>query len=531
MIQTLFIIAIVILACVFLDKISERIGVPMLLAFILLGMFFGSDGVVKIAFDNYSVAEELCSVALIFIMFYGGFGTNWREAGPIAGKAVLLSTVGVLITAGLTGWLCHSILHFSWMESFLLGALVSSTDAASVFSILRSRQLNLKYRTASLLEVESGSNDPCAYMLTIIGITLAQGGMDGMTMLGMVAAQIIFGLACGGLCALIAVVMLRRDEFSTDGFDIIFTVGVAVLAYALPQAVGGNGYLSVYILGIILGNSEISNKSNLVHFFDGLTGLMQILIFFLLGLLAFPSRLPAVFVPALVIALLLTFIVRPIAVSLILIPFRSRFPQIFLVSWSGLRGAASIVFAIMASRALQTEVDLYHIVFLIVIFSILLQGTLLPFMAKMSGMIDENENVMKTFNDYSNEVPVQFIQFTMHRQHAWCNKKLCEITLPPDTLIVLLKRRGQNIIPNGDTVLEEADVLILSALAPGKIRGIELLEKRIEDAHRYVGMSLAELPKKENELVIMIQRKDEVIIPNGNVILQPEDILVINRSK
>ena len=531
MIQTLLIIAIVILACVFLDKISERIGVPMLLAFIFLGMFFGSDGAVKIAFDNYSVAEDLCSVALIFIMFYGGFGTNWREAEPIAGKAVLLSTAGVLITAGLTGWLCHSILRFSWMESFLLGALVSSTDAASVFSILRSRQLNLKYKTASLLEVESGSNDPCAYMLTVICITLVQGGMDGMTMLGMVVAQILFGVICGVFCAFLAIIMLRRDEFSTDGFDIIFTVGIAVLAYALPQTIGGNGYLSVYILGIILGNSEISNKSNLVHFFDGLTGLMQILIFFLLGLLAFPSRLPAVFVPALVIALLLTFVVRPIAVSLILIPFRSRFSQIFLVSWSGLRGAASIVFAIMATKALQTEMDLYHIVFLIVIFSILLQGTLLPFMAKLSGMIDANENVMKTFNDYSNEVPVQFVQLTLSGRHEWCGKKLSDIIIPPDTLIVLLKRDMENIIPNGDTVLLENDTLILSAPALDKISGIQLIEKRIEKSHRYVGMSLAELPRKENELVIMIQRMGEIIIPNGNVILQPEDVLVINRSK
>lgn len=273
MIQTLLIVAIVILACVFLDKVSERFGVPMLLAFILLGMFFGSDGVVKIAFDNYQTAEELCSVALIFIMFYGGFGTNWREAKPVAAKAVLLSTIGVIMTAGLTGWLCHVILHFDWLESLLLGALLSSTDAASVFSVLRSRKLNLKYRTASLLEVESGSNDPCAYMLTVIFLTMAKGGIDGITMLGMIAAQVLLGAACGAICAWIAVKMMQRDEFSTDGFDIIFTVGIAVLAYALPVKLGGNGYLSVYILGIILGNSEFSNKPGLVHFFYSDAGL------------------------------------------------------------------------------------------------------------------------------------------------------------------------------------------------------------------------------------------------------------------
>lgn len=462
MIQTLLIVAIVILACVFLDKVSERFGVPMLLAFILLGMFFGSDGVVKIAFDNYQTAEELCSIALIFIMFYGGFGTNWREARPVAAKAVLLSTVGVVMTAGLTGWLCHTILHFDWLESLLLGALLSSTDAASVFSVLRSRKLNLKYRTASLLEVESGSNDPCAYMLTVIFLTMEKGSMDGITMLGMIAAQVLLGVVCGAFCAWIAVKMLQRDEFPTDGFDVIFTVGMAVLAYALSVKFGGNGYLSVYILGIILGNSEFSNKPGLVHFFDGLTGLMQILIFFLLGLLAFPSRLPAVFFPALVIALLLTFIVRPLVVSVILIPFGSSFSQIALVSWSGLRGAASIVFAIMAERSLTTTIDIYHIVFLIVIFSILMQGSMIPFMAKLTGMIDEKENVMKTFNDYTK---------------------------------------------------------------------LHLIERTLDASHPYAGLSLAELPRRKNELIIMIERNGEIIIPNGDVVLQPDDMLVINRSK
>lgn len=462
MIQTLLIVAIVILACVFLDKVSERFGVPMLLAFILLGMFFGSDGVVKIAFDNYQTAEELCSIALIFIMFYGGFGTNWREARPVAAKAVLLSTVGVVMTAGLTGWLCHTILHFDWLESLLLGALLSSTDAASVFSVLRSRKLNLKYRTASLLEVESGSNDPCAYMLTVIFLTMEKGSMDGITMLGMIAAQVLLGVVCGAFCAWIAVKMLQRDEFPTDGFDVIFTVGMAVLAYALSVKFGGNGYLSVYILGIILGNSEFSNKPGLVHFFDGLTGLMQILIFFLLGLLAFPSRLPTVFFPALVIALLLTFIVRPLVVSVILIPFGSSFSQIALVSWAGLRGAASIVFAIMAERSLTTTIDIYHIVFLIVIFSILMQGSLIPFMAKLTGMIDEKENVMKTFNDYTK---------------------------------------------------------------------LHLIERTLDASHPYAGLSLAELPRRKNELIIMIERNGEIIIPNGDVVLQPDDMLVINRSK
>lgn len=328
-------IAMIILICVFLDRVSDRFGIPVLLGFILLGIFFGSDGAVKIPFDNYSFAEQVCSIALIFIMFYGGFGTNWEHARPAAGKAVLLSTFGVLMTAGVTGVLCHYILSISWIESFLIGALLSSTDAASVFSILRSKQLNLKYNTASLLELESGSNDPVAYMMTAILITVAKGSLNSYQLIQMLVLQIGGGIVCGILFAAVSVYLMKHYRFSTDGFDIIFSVGIALLAYAMPTAMGANGYLSVYIVGIVLGNSDIKNKTNLVHFFDGMTGLTQILIFFLLGLLAFPSRLPQVVLPALVIALIVTFIARPLSVFLVLTPFRAKAAQQILVCWSG----------------------------------------------------------------------------------------------------------------------------------------------------------------------------------------------------
>ena len=497
-------IAMIILICVFLDRVSDRFGIPVLLGFILLGIFFGSDGVVKIPFDNYSFAEQVCSIALIFIMFYGGFGTNWEHARPAAGKAVLLSTFGVLMTAGVTGVLCHYILSISWIESFLIGALLSSTDAASVFSILRSKQLNLKYNTASLLELESGSNDPVAYMMTAILITVAKGSLNSYQLIQMLVLQIGGGIVCGILFAAVSVYLMKHYRFSTDGFDIIFSVGIALLAYAMPTAMGANGYLSVYIVGIVLGNSDIKNKTNLVHFLDGMTGLTQILIFFLLGLLAFPSRLT---------------------------PFRAKAAQQILVCWSGLRGAASIVFAMMVTQSLKLENDIYHIVFTVVLFSILFQGTLLPAVARKLDMIDESDTVLKTFNDYSNEVPVQFIQFMVTREHAWCGRALCEINLPPETLVVLLERESKNIVPNGQTILLEGDRLILSALAPEEVTGIRLLEKHLEEGHKYVGKKLSEIKTGKNELIIMIQREGSIIIPNGNDILQVGDMVVINRSK
>ena len=278
----LLLVATIIIACVVFNRISNKLGIPMLLAFILLGMFFGSDGIVKIPFDNYLFAEQICSIALIFIMFYGGFGTKWSEAKPVAFMSILLSSVGVILTALITGLFCHYILNIKLLESFLLGAVISSTDAASVFSILRSKRLNLKYNTASLLEVESGSNDPFSYMLTAIILTAMSGVVDGKEIGYLIFSQIIFGVLFGIIIAFISLYILQRFNFKTAGFDAIFVLAIAIIAYAAPTAIGGNGYLSAYIVGIILGNKSIKNKKALVNFFDGLTGLMQMTLFFYL---------------------------------------------------------------------------------------------------------------------------------------------------------------------------------------------------------------------------------------------------------
>lgn len=356
--------AVIVICCIVFNKISNKIGVPMLFAFILLGMLFGSDGIFKIEFENFEFAEQICSVALVFIIFYGGFGTKWATAKKVAAKSLVLSSAGTLLTALLTGLFCHYALKFSMAEGMLVGAVLSSTDAASVFNILRSKKLNLKYGTASVLELESGSNDPWAYMLTVITLSVMSGGVSGWRTVYMLFAQIVYGIGIGVLIALGAVWVLKHIEFEADGFDTIFIVAMAVFSYALPTLVGGNGYLSCYLVGIVLGNSKIKNKKVQVHFFDGLTGLMQILLFFLLGLLSFPSQIPNIIIPALLIALALTFVVRPIVVSLLMAPFKAKLNQIAVVSWAGLRGATSIVFAILATVSdAYTSHDVFHIAF------------------------------------------------------------------------------------------------------------------------------------------------------------------------
>lgn len=526
----ILLVAAVILLCLSLNKMSNKLGIPMLLAYILLGMMFGTDGILKIPFDNFTIAEQICTVSLIFIMFYGGFGTNWKQAKPVAGKAVLLSTVGVILTAVTTGAFCHFIVRMDFWESMLIGSVISSTDAASVFSILRSKRLNLKNNTASMLEVESGSNDPCSYMLTVIILTIMSGELSGSSLVVMIFSQIIFGILVGVVVALAAAFILKKVNFATDGFDTIFVFSMALVSYAGASMINGNGYLAAYIAGIILGNTPLHHKKSLVHFFDGITGLMQMLIFFLLGLLAYPSQLPKILPIALAIAVFLTFVARPVSVFAILMPFRCPVKQQLLVSWAGLRGAASIVFAIMATVSpAYTKNDLFHIVIFIVLFSISIQGTLLGLVAKKLDMIDENGNVMKTFSDYSDEMPVEFVKISIKAGHPWENRRIKDLTSLPDLLLVLILRGEERIIPNGNTVVLAGDKIVLSALSPEENLGICLTEIPIEKDSKWIGKPLSRIKLGEEKLVLVLKRNEKVVIPNGNTVIRENDVLVISQ--
>lgn len=527
MTQILLMISLIITLCVVLSRVSNHIGVPVLLFFILLGMVFGSDGIIKIPFDNYALAENISTVAMILIMFYGGFGTKWSAARPVAAKAILLSSGGTVLTAGLTGLFCMAVLKIPTFESFLIGAVISSTDAASVFSILRSKKLNLKDNTASLLEVESGSNDPFAYMLTVVILGLMGGEASGGKIAYMLFAQVAYGAVSGVIVAVLALWLLKHVKGSQGDMEAIFILAVALVSFAAPTVIGGNGYLSTYITGIILGNRRIPNKSALVSFFDSATGLMQMLLFFMLGLLAFPSQLPSVALTGLLIALFLTFAARPIAVFLILAPFRAGLRQSLLVSWSGMRGAASIVFAILAViNPAVIDNDIFHIVFFIVLFSILIQGTLIPTVAKKLDMIDEDGDVMKTFTDYADEVPVQFMKFTLPEGHKWVGRTVSNITLPPDSIFVMLMRGEERIVPDGQTVLCSGDTLVLSGKAADKADSASLYEHEISTGDAWNGQKLSEI-STDDLLIIMIKRAGDIVIPKGDTVILNGDVLVM----
>lgn len=532
--QLLLIIAFILFICIGFQKISGKTGIPGLFIFIVIGMLFGL--VFKKDFE-FSLANDLCSVALIFIMFYGGVGTKWSKAKPVAKQAIILSSLGTVLTAFFVGLFCFYVLQVPILESLLIGSVICSTDAASVFSILRSKKMNLKYGTASMIEVESGSNDPFSYMLTTIILTIMVGGSSSFGQIFLLLIlQIVLGLVFGFLFAFLTKYILKKVEFKDGGFDLAFLVAIAVITYALPTLLKGNGYLAVYITGIVIGNSNITTKKNVVHFFDGITSIIQMLMFFLLGLLSTPANLikVEVFGIAFLIALFLTFVARPLAVFISMSIFKAKPKQQLLVSWTGMRGVASIVFAIIAVTTLEgmnsLEYDLFHIVFFIVLFSILLQGSLLPLVAKKLDMIDYTEDVMKTFNDYLEETPVQFIQFSIPSNHKWIGKKIHEITFPPESILVLVVRNNKKIIPNGNTKLQENDLLILSGKDSSRVEGINLYEKTIDLNDELVNKKIKEISMTDN-LIILIKRQNYVIIPRGDTIVKLGDILVINDTK
>ena len=458
MVQLMLCCGLILLICITSSKVLYRFGVPLLLIFIFLGMIFG---VMVIDFSDFQLTGKIASIALVFIMFYGGFGTNWSMARPKAAPSILMSTLGTIITFFITGVFVYLIFKISFLESLLIGAVVSSTDAASVFAILRSQKLNLEGSLASLLEVESGSNDPVACMLTLIILTLMGGGTV-MNLIPLVISQRLIGVMIGTLIAMASIYLIRHANFEIESFYVIFIIAIAIISYSLSEWMGGNGYLSVYISGIIIGNSKIPHKKTLVHFLDGVSWIMQIILFFILGLLANPLELPKVIGKSVVISLGIIFIARPISVFLVLKKFDFNTKEKLFIAWVGLRGAASIVFAIFAlNYGISINNDIYHIIFFIALISVGVQGTLIPIIAKRLELLDNNRPVLKTFNDYVEEKNTKVMEVKIEGSCRLINKSIMDANIPEEILIAMIKREGEIIIPKGASIIKEGDILVV----------------------------------------------------------------------
>ncbi|MGN0165508.1 MAG: potassium/proton antiporter [Lachnospiraceae bacterium] len=527
MTAVILIAACILLLCVVAEKFSDKFGMPALILFMLIGILFGTDGFFGIEFSNFTLAENVCSVALIFIMFYGGFNTKWKAAKNVAGKAVALSTLGVVMTAGITAFLCRWLLKLSLEESFLIGAVLSSTDAASVFAILRKKKLNLKDGTASILEVESGSNDPASYLLTVIALSLTGNGDSGNVVL-MVFLQLFFGVTIGILLAKATAALMMKTRIISEGLDMIFMIAMVMVCYGISSMLGGNAYLSVYLFGIFVGNSRIKNMKTMVPFFDGVTSLAQILIFFLIGLLCFPHEMPYIFPVAIAVVAIITLVARPIAVFVLMLPFRCSVRQCLLITWAGLRGASSSVFAIMAvSAGVSMKHDLFHIVFLVSLFSVAIQGTLLPAVSKRLGMVDDESDVRKTFNDYQEEADFQLMKMYIPEGHSWAGKKIKDVNMPTGSLALMIKRGKESIITRGDTEIQAGDDIILNVTPYTPSDRDELEERYITGKDPWCNQSIDELKLPENKLIVMVIRGGETIIPDGKTVLQKNDVVVI----
>ena len=522
----LIIIAVILFTCVFLNNLSERVGVPVLLMFILFGILVGTSAPEAIN-DYGELIGDICSISLVFVMFYGGFGTRWSFVRPVIGESALLASAGVVVTAASVALFCHYALGWQWAESLLMGSVISSTDAASVFSILRTKSLGLKRNTSPILEVESGSNDPCSYMLTAICLSLLGGEFSAGGILLMLLMQIAFGIIFGLVIAKIAQLILKGRSLNNQGVKMLFIFAVALTSYALPTLFGGNGYLSTYIVGIILGNTEFSERRPLVSFFDGITSLMEILIFFLLGFMSVPERLAEAFIPALIIFFFLTLVARPFAVFSVLLPFR-KYPlnQMSLISFVGLRGAASIVFAIMTlNNALNLSNDIFSIVFVIVLLSISLQGSLIPFASRRLKMVELSGGDDSTFSTLQETEEISFGRIRIDAFSPWADCRISQLNIPQELLIVSIFRDGESIVPNGNTLLRRDDELIIG------IRGYEnstnaIIKSRIiRPGSRWVGSTIREFAAEKSYLVIMIKRNGESIIPNGNTVICGNDQL------
>ena len=400
----LLIAGFLILLSVITSNLSSSFGIPSLFIFLALGMLAGSDGILGIHFDNVEIAQNIGTLALIFILFGGGLDTAWKAVRPVLKDGLILATLGVLLTAFIVAICVYYVLDFTFLESLLLSAIISSTDAAAVFAILRSKGILLKKKLTPLLELESGSNDPMAIFLTIaiLQILLLPESSSMVEWIFKFFLQFLIGGALGFTFGFLLPIILNRLHLNYYGLYPVFTIGWILFLFAASSMLGGNGFLAVYLAGIVANTKEFVHKKNLIGFHDGLSWIMQIAVFLALGLLVFPSQLPDVAVQGLIISLWLMFVARPIGVFLCTMFGSHTIKDRLFISWVGLRGAVPIILATYPySSNFEHSNLIFNIVFFIVLFSILIQGTTLPLMAKWLKVElktreskDENEEVI-----------------------------------------------------------------------------------------------------------------------------------------
>lgn len=457
-------------------KAGARFGVPVLLLFLGIGMVFGTDGL-GVDFHNYGIAQAIGTLALCIILFSGGLDTKIQDIKPVAPQGIILATLGVLLTAFITGGFIYYLsLHFfptfnlSFLESLLLASVMSSTDSASVFSILRGKGVRLKKNLRPLLELESGSNDPMAYMLTIILIQLISTAGVGTPEYGKAVLDFCLQFLIGGIAGFflgkLAVYVINKIDLDNDSLYPILLCTFGFFIFSATYFLKGNGYLAVYIAGLVIGNSKLVHKRSSLRFFDGLAWISQMIMFLTLGLLVNPKDLAPVAVIALIIGVFMIVAGRPLSVFISLLPFpKMKFKEKAFVSWVGLRGAVPIIFAILPLAAgLEQAQLIFNIVFFITLLSLLVQGTTLTQVARWLGLAKTGEDYT-TFQDFdvefSEDIKSTMTEIALTKGILAKGNRLMDMPLPDQTLAVMVKRGNQYFIPKGNTELNSGDKLLV----------------------------------------------------------------------
>lgn len=492
----LLVLSLLFFASIFTDKIGYKFGVPALLMFLAVGMIFGPDGIGALFNDDgvgymlkTETAEALSAIALCIILFSGGMDTKLTDIRPVLAPGVTLATAGVLITAVVTGFILFYV--FGWLNSFesvtlsmslLIAATMSSTDSASVFSILRTNGIGIKHNLRPLLELESGANDPMAYVLTttLIGVVTAKTAVSGLEIVQTIVIQLVMGTVIGFFFGKGLVELMRRVKLSNESLYPIMVLTACIFIFSVTYFMKGNAYLAVYVGGLIIGNSKFTRKHQTKSFFDGLTWLAQLSMFLMLGLMVRPHELLNwhVLFAGLIISVVMVCISRPLAVYLCMIPFRqyTHKDKLFL-SWVGLKGAVPIIFAVMCKAEGVAHADLlFNIIFLCTIVSLLTQGTSLSSMAKRLQVATEPVKLKKLVH-FDIELPEEIQSSATEIEVTWDmvadGNHLREINLPPQTLVIMVRRGEDFFVPTGQSELAEGDQLLV------------LTDNDIEVANRY----------------------------------------------
>lgn len=449
----------------FAGKTSYKFGVPVLILFISIGMLAGSEGIGGIYFDNPKTAQFIGIIALNFILFSGGFDTDWQSIKPVLWQGISLSTLGVLISAFTVGLFVWAVTDFTIYEGLLLGSIVSSTDSAAVFSILRSKSLALKGNIRPTLELESGSNDPMAYILTIVftGLVINQdSSLAGIV--PMFLMQMIIGGLMGIIIGKLGTIVINKIHLEFEGLYIVLVIAIMFFSFSFTNFIGGNGFLSVYLSAVYLGNQELMHKKKILKSFDSFAWLMQIILFLTLGLLVFPSEIIPVMGIGLIISVFIILIARPISVFVSLIPFKIKNRNKWFLSWVGLRGAVPIVFATYPLLAGAEKAHMiFNIVFFVSITSVIVQGTSLSLVAKWLKLTLPEELKKRTRTDMilTDGIKSLLTELVIPENGSVVGKQIIQLGLPKTTLISFILRGKNYIIPDGSTVIEKNDKLFI----------------------------------------------------------------------